>query len=93
MKKIRLNGKKMTDRKTAHEYIAQKLDFPPYYGKNLDALHDCLCEIGEETSISIINTDDMIDNLGAFYKGFIRVFADAAEENDCLTFECKIVVE
>ena len=30
-----------------HEEIAQKLSFPEYYGKNLDALNDCLSEINE----------------------------------------------
>ncbi|MEZ5345797.1 MAG: barstar family protein [Pyrinomonadaceae bacterium] len=28
-----------------HEQIARKLDFPEYYGKNLDALNDCLSAI------------------------------------------------
>ncbi len=93
MKRIRLDGKKMTDRKTAHEYIAKKLGFPEYYGNNLDALHDCLCEIGEETCVSLINSDEFIENLGAYHKGFIRVFEDSANENDRLTFKCKIKSE
>jgi len=28
-----------------HEALADQLDFPGYYGHNLDALNDCLCDI------------------------------------------------
>ena len=42
METIRLNGKKMTDRKAAHAYLKKKLHLPEYYGNNLDALWDCL---------------------------------------------------
>ena len=90
MKRIRLDGKKMTDRRSTHEYIAKKLGFPEYYGNNLDALHDCLCEIGEETTVTLINAEEFAENLGAFHKGFIRVFEDSAGENANLTFKCKI---
>lgn len=31
-----------------HEDIAEKLDFPAYYGKNLDALHDMMGELPED---------------------------------------------
>ena len=92
MKRIRLDGKKMTDRKTAHEYIAGKLSFPEYYGKNLDALADCLSEISEDTYIKLINTEDLINNLGSQYKGFIRVFTDLSEANPHLRFKADINV-
>src|SRR5258705_9217266 len=29
-----------------HQALASGLDFPDYYGRNLDALNDCLCDIG-----------------------------------------------
>lgn len=41
---ILLDGRTMT-----HESIAAALQFPAYYGANLDALHDCLTEIGAPT--------------------------------------------
>ena len=93
MKRIKLDGKKMTDRISAHEYIAKKLSFPEYYGKNLDALADCLSEISEETQIKLINTEDFIKNLEPQHKGFLRVFTDLSEQNPNLKFKTDMVIE
>ena len=93
MKRIKLDGKKMTSRTQAHEYIAKKLKFPDYYGKNLDALADCLSEIGTQTQIKLINTADFIETLGNQYKGFIRVFTDVSENNEYLNFETDTEIE
>ena len=62
-------------KKDGHDYLAEALDFPDYYGKNLDALYDCLCEI--EADIEIVNAS-MVD------KDIIDTFKDAASENDFL---------
>ena len=58
-----------------HDYLAEALDFPDYYGKNLDALYDCLCEI--EADIEIVNAS-------AVDKDIIDTFKDATLENDFL---------
>jgi RNAse (barnase) inhibitor barstar len=62
-------------KKDGHDYLAEALDFPDYYGKNLDALYDCLCEI--KADIEIVNAS-MVD------KDIIDTFKDAASENDFL---------
>ena len=62
-------------KKDGHDYLAKALDFPDYYGKNLDALYDCLCEI--EADIEIVNAS-MVD------KDIIDTFKDASGENDFL---------
>jgi ribonuclease inhibitor len=51
-----LDALKLNERSQAHEYLAEAFNFPEYYGKNLDALYDCLSEmnIGK---ITIINSD------------------------------------
>ena len=38
---IILDARCMGSRKEAHEYLREKLDFPEYYGQNLDALYEC----------------------------------------------------
>ena len=62
-------------KKDGHDYLAEALNFPDYYGKNLDALYDCLCEI--EADIEIIDAS-VVD------KDIIDTFKDAASENDFL---------
>lgn len=86
MKKIILDGNMMTSRQETHSYIKKKMKFPDYYGNNLDALADCLSETEKKTRIEIVNTDKMIENLGVYHKGFIRVFTDSAENNENIIF-------
>ncbi len=86
MRKIILDGNMMTSRQETHSYIKKKMKFPEYYGSNLDALADCLSEIGKKTKIELINADKMIENLGVYHKGFIRVFTDSAENNENIIF-------
>ncbi|MBO4783300.1 MAG: barstar family protein, partial [Lachnospiraceae bacterium] len=57
----------------AHEYLKEVFSFPEYYGKNLDALFDCLGEMRIDR-ITIINSEkgenyfysvlDVINDLG-----------------------------
>ncbi len=83
MKRIELDFKDLFTPRQIHEYIAEKLDFPDYYGKNLDALYDCLTDICEDTHITIKNYDilDYRENR------IINTFLDAAEECGELTVE------
>ena len=64
--------------KEGHDYLMEALNFPDYYGKNLDALYDCLCEISCE--IELINSEKVDKNI-------IDTFKDAAGENNLLKFE------
>ena len=68
-------------KKEGHDYLKEVLNFPDYYGKNLDALYDCLCEIGIETEIILINSDEVS-------KDVIDTFVDASAENELLDFKC-----
>jgi ribonuclease inhibitor len=70
----------MTDRSAAHDYIAKTLEFPDYYGKNLDALFDCLTEMGE-CSIVFKNLDEL-EMLGDYSGALLAVFEEAEQIND-----------
>ena len=48
-----LNFTDVTNYLEIHEIIQNDLDFPDYYGKNLDALYDCLTEMSCE--IELVN--------------------------------------
>lgn len=79
MEPILLNGSGLTDQASLHTLLVQKLSLPTWYGKNLDALFDCLTDIAEETTIRFHNWEDT--GLGPYADRVLRVFQDAAEEN------------
>lgn len=41
---VMLDCARLTDRETAHDYLKECFGLPDYYGRNLDALYDCLSE-------------------------------------------------
>lgn len=86
MREIILNGKEMTDKTAAHKYIKKQMNFPDYYGENLDALWDLLSTASTSTTIYLINEHEMINNLGEYGNLLLEVFQDASFENDSICF-------
>ena len=60
-----------------HRVLAETLQFPAHYGKNLDALYDCLGEISRKTHLILRNWE----HIAPFAAGFRLVFNDAEDEN------------
>jgi len=86
MKTLRLDGRMMASRALAHAYLKKRLHLPDYYGHNLDALHDCLAEMGEPTHLVLLHLDDCMSSLGEYGHMLLTVFQQAAEENPNLVF-------
>ena len=84
-RRVTLSGNRMPTKEAMHTYLAQKLKFPSYYGKNLDALHDCLCEISHPLHITVTFTNRLTEELGEYGKTFLEVLKDVAEENENIT--------
>jgi len=82
-----LDALEMTDKQAAHEYIQCQLNFPDYYGHNLDALWDMLSAISEPLHIILINASQLPANLGGYAELLLTVFIEAAESNKALKFE------
>ena len=76
---IDLDCREMTDKPALHAYLKEKLALPEYYGKNLDALHDCLTDL-ENVEITITSPDEN----GAIFQRILRVFKAADRENETL---------
>ncbi len=72
-----LDAAQMHERTGAHNYLKEQLHLPEYYGKNLDALYDCLTDLWE-TDIEFINIDNAP---GSYFQKVLAVFQEAAEEN------------
>lgn len=78
MELIIIDGRRMTTIEATHDYLAKTLRLPDYYGRNLDALHDCLTDLSRNVWIVLINGDFMDENLGEceYAKRLRRVFTD-----------------
>lgn len=79
-----LHGDEIETKEALHEKLAEGLDFPGWYGGNLDALYDCLTDYDEELELSVVNAASLEATLGNYTGRFLQVLEDAAMENDCL---------
>ena len=70
----------ITTREGLQDAIADTLPLPEHYGKNLDALHDILCELGSEWNIIFYNTKVAQVALGKYFDALRRLCSEAGEE-------------
>ena len=77
MRTAYLNGKTIPDRAALHAALAAQLEFPAYYGRNLDALYDVLTERAEPVCVEIEDAPALSEALGDYYMKFLRVLEDA----------------
>lgn len=87
MKEVIINGAAVASMADIHALLAKELNFPEWYGGNLDALHDCLTELSEETHITVLQPETLLETLGSGYTRLCRVLADSAEENPYLNIQ------
>ncbi|MDY4430073.1 barstar family protein [Evtepia sp.] len=83
MKTVTLDGAVLAAKEALHQTLAQTLAFPDWYGGNLDALFDCLTDLSEEVSITLLNWD----GLGDYGQRVKKVLLAAARENDRITLQ------
>ena len=76
---VYLDGRALDSREALHQA------FPAYYGKNLDALHDCLTDLSDPVHLTVLHAQALEDALGAYCRSFQRVLSDSAQENEHFT--------
>ena len=74
--RIVLDAREMNRKREAHTYLKEKLEFPDYYGNNLDALFDCLTDL-EETEVEF----EYAQEAGEYFQKVYRVFRRSEQEN------------
>lgn len=77
MRQIVIDCAGITGAEQLHDALSKALGFPQWYGRNLDALYDCLTGIGEETELTLVNFQE----LGIYRNAFAWVMEDAVQAN------------
>lgn len=76
-----LNGQAIGDRETLHDTLSRQLSLPEYYGRNLDALYDCLTDLQEPLDVIVLHEEELREALGGYAGALLQVLKDSAAEN------------
>ena len=82
---VTLNCARLADRELAHTYLAGSLSLPAWYGRNLDALYDCLTDMGP--CALVLEDADSLRRAGGYGSRILDAIDDAARANPALTVE------
>ena len=74
---IIIDCKNIAQARQLHEKLKSQLNFPDYYGYNLDGLFDCLTSIRVDTTICL----EGFAQLGDWKTRFLNTFSNACLEN------------
>ncbi len=77
---VTLDGRRMQTREAAHDELAAALSLPAYYGRNLDALHDCLTDLGQ-TQITLVAASALLGSLSEYGERLVAVLLRSSVEN------------
>lgn len=86
MRRIILDGRELDSRDKLHSVLKEALNLPDYYGRNLDALHDCLSEI-PGLELQLRYNQAMIEKLGSYGENLIALLSHMEEERPDFHFK------
>ncbi len=87
METIVIDGADITTREALHSRLALCLGLRDYYGRNLDALYDCLTERQTDTRLEVRHISALEAALGGYAGALLDTLRDAAGENPRLEVE------
>lgn len=76
-----IDGTLIQNREALHDLLSRELQLPEWYGRNLDALQDCLTDRRQPVDIILLHQETLMENLGMYGAMFRKVLLDAAREN------------
>ncbi len=78
-----LRGQRMTTATALFREIGAALQFPPYFGENWPALHECLSDLswlpGSAYLIVCVDSSSVLDEERDEFRAFLRALTSAAE--------------
>lgn len=81
MAEIVLDGLELEELEDVHTLFARALDLPDWYGRNLDALFDCLTDAGGDVTVRLLHREALEARLGYRGRALSALLRRAAEEN------------
>ncbi|WP_300412397.1 barstar family protein [uncultured Oscillibacter sp.] len=78
MAEIVLDGLELRSLEEVHDRFAAVL--PAWYGRNLDALFDCLTDPGEPVTVRLLHREALENRLGPRGRALVRLLRRAAAE-------------
>ncbi|NVO86657.1 barstar family protein [Hymenobacter terrestris] len=78
--KVILQGSEMTSEQALHAQLKQHLCFPDYYGKNLDALWDCIRCVAVPLTVEWRDFAQSRLHLGLYADQVLETLRDAEQE-------------
>ena len=85
MKTAILNAHEIPDKKALHAALAAQLDFPDWYGGNLDALYDLLSASSRPCTVVIRDAPALEAALGEYARRLLRVLTDVCLANPAVS--------
>ena len=89
MREIEINIKDVKSPAEFHEIVREKMNFPDYYGKNLDAMHDCLTDIMEPMEVTFFGVKSCRESsaeMSQYIDSLENMLNDVSAEMENLTF-------
>ena len=80
-----IDGGTIDSREALHRVLQEQLSLPAWYGKNLDALYDCLTDLHEPVELAVTNAARLRESLGGYALALLHVLLDSERENENLT--------
>ncbi len=80
MTEVILHGNSIKTISDFHKTIKKQLNFPDYYGENLDALWDCIRCINIPCKLVWLDYKTSQNNLGPYFQEICQIFNEAQVE-------------